>query len=162
MNEIVVRDASPAEAPFIAQMICRMVTDMASYGGHAPAMPESASQKMQTMVTDALRSADTKYLIAESIKGEPLGVTGGELITLGGAFATKRTIHIHVVYVIPQFRRGGIATALLTRILDWGRERGAEQCTLNVLANNPARSLYDKHGFSTFELKLVRSLQSKD
>jgi GNAT superfamily N-acetyltransferase len=51
---------------------------------------------------------------------------------------------------------------LLDRILDWGRAVGAEQCMLNVLANNPARSLYGKIGFSELELKLVRSLQSGD
>src|SRR5207244_1163214 len=101
-------------------------------------------------------------LIAESADGDPLGVTGAELITLGGAFAPKRTIHVHVVYVLPKYRRGGVASALLRRILDWGRAVDAELCTLNVLANNPARSLYDKNGFSEFELKLARSLLSGD
>jgi GNAT superfamily N-acetyltransferase len=162
MNEIVVRDASADDAPLIAQMIRRMTEDMASYGGRAPATENAAWQEIEAMVADELKGGNNKYLVAEFTNGAPLGLTNAELITLGGAFAPKKTIHIHVVYVYPQFRRRGIATALLTRILDWGRELGAEQCTLNVLANNPARSLYDKHGFSTFELKLVSSLQSGD
>jgi GNAT superfamily N-acetyltransferase len=66
------------------------------------------------------------------------------------------------VYVLAQYRRGGVASALLRRILDWGRTVDAEQCTLNVLANNPAKSLYDKNGFSEFQLNLVRSLRSGD
>jgi GNAT superfamily N-acetyltransferase len=162
MNGIVIRDASTDDAPFISQMIRRMTEDMASYGGHAPATEKAAWQKIEALVADELKGSNNKYLIAESANGDPLGVTNAELVTLGNAFAPKRTIHIHVVYVLPPFRRSGVAGSLLVRILDWGRAVGAEQCTLNVLANNPARSLYDEHGFSPFELKLVRSLQTGD
>jgi GNAT superfamily N-acetyltransferase len=159
---IVIRDASTDDAPLISHMIRHMTEDMASYGGHAPATENAAWQKIEAMVADELKGGNNKYLIAESTNGDPLGVTNAELITLGGAFAPMKTIHIHVVYVLPPFRRGGVAGALLDRILDWGRTVGAEECTLNVLASNPARSLYDKSGFSEFELKLVRSLQSGD
>jgi len=162
MIGIVIRDASADDAPFISQMIRRMTEDMASYGGHAPATENTAWQKIEAVVADELKGGINKYLIAESASGDPLGVTNAELITMGGAFAPKKTIHIHVVYVLPPFRRSGVASALLSQILDWGRAVGAEQCTLNVLANNPARSLYDKIGFSEFELKLVRPMQSGD
>jgi GNAT superfamily N-acetyltransferase len=85
-------------------------------------------------------------------------VAGAELITLGGAFATKKTLHLSVVYVLPQFRRGGIGGGLIAEILDWGHASSAEQCSLNVLSGNPAMSLYARHGFSVFEVKMVRSL----
>ena len=162
MTGIVIRDASTDDAPLISHMIRRMTEDMASYGGHPPATENAAWQKIEAMVADELKGGNNKYLIAESANGDPLGVTNAELVTLGNAFAPKRTIHIHVVYVLPPFRRSGVAGSLLVRILDWGRAVGAEQCMLNVLANNPARSLYDEHGFSPFELKLVRSLQTGD
>ena len=162
MNEIVVRDASRDDVGFIVQMIRRMLADMANYGGHAPATDQAAWQNMADGIGDALQGGNTKYAIAESADGEPLGVAGAELITLGGAFAPKKTIHIHVVYVLPPFRRKRIANTLLARTLDWGRAAGCEQCTLNVLDNNPAKSLYLKTGFAVFELKLVRSLQSGD
>jgi GNAT superfamily N-acetyltransferase len=162
MNGIVIRDATTDDAPLISQMIRRMTEDMASYGGHAPATENAAWQKIEALVADELNGGKNKYLIAESASGDPLGVTNAELITLGGAFAPKKTIHIHVVYVLPRYRRGGVASALLGRILDWGRTVDAEQCTLNVLANNPAKSLYDKNGFSEFQLNLVRSLRSGD
>jgi GNAT superfamily N-acetyltransferase len=162
MNEIVIRDATHNDVALIAQMIRQMVEDMASYGGHAPATDKAALQKMEAMVADEIKGSANKYLIAESANGEPLGVTNAELVTLENVFAPKKTIHIHVVYVLPKYRRRGIASALLRRILDWGRAVDAELCTLNVLANNPGRSLYDKNGFSEFELKLARSLRSGD
>ena len=162
MDEIVIRDASHDDVPLITQMIRQMVEDMANYGGHAPATGKAALQKIEAMVADELKGGANKYLIAESARGEPLGVTNAELIALENVFAPKKTMHIHVVYVLPQYRRGGVASALLRRILDWGRAVDAELCTLNVLANNPARSLYDKNGFADFELKLARSLRSGD
>lgn len=162
MKEIAVRDAGRDDVEFIVQMIRRMLADMATYGGQAPATDEAAWQKMIGVIGDALQGGNTKYVIAESANGDPLGVAGAELITLGGAFAPRKTIHIHVVYVLPQFRRGGVASALLASMLDWGRAVGGELCTLNVLENNPARSLYAKNGFSVFEVRMMRSLQSGD
>jgi GNAT superfamily N-acetyltransferase len=160
MNEIVIRDAGHDDVPLIVQMIRRMIEDMACYGGHAPATEEAASRDLAATVAEALRGGRTRYQIAQSPDGESVGVAGAELITVGGAFAPKKIIHIDVVYVLPPFRRKGIASTLLARTLDWGRAAGCVQCTLNVLDNNPAKSLYAKSGFAVFELKLMRSLQS--
>jgi len=157
MDNIILRDARDGEAGFIVQMIRNMVADMAGYGGNAPATDNAAWEKVTAMVADDLRGTSVKYLIAETAGGDAVGIAGAELITLGGAFAPKKTLHISAVYVLPQFRRGGIGSALLTRLLDWGRTAGSEQCDLNVLTNNPAKSLYEKHGFSVLEVKMTRS-----
>jgi GNAT superfamily N-acetyltransferase len=105
-----------------------------------------------------LKGNNVKYLVAESANGEPIGVAGAELTTLGGAFAPKKTLHISVVYVVPLLRRGGIGGRLIAKLLDWGRAAGCELCDLNVLSGNPARSLYERCGFSVSEVKMVRSL----
>jgi ribosomal protein S18 acetylase RimI-like enzyme len=110
-------------------------------------------------MAEELKGDQCKYLIAESTNGGPVGAAAAELINLHGAFAPMKTLHISVVYVLPQHRRGGIGTLMLEKLLDWGRAAGARQCDLNVLANNPASALYRKHGFSVFEVKMVRPLQ---
>jgi GNAT superfamily N-acetyltransferase len=89
-----------------------------------------------------LSSKENNVLIAESADGEPIGVAGAELVTLAGAFAPKKTLHISVAYVLPQLRRGGIGGPLIAQLLDWGRAADCEQCDLNVMSGNPARSLY--------------------
>jgi GNAT superfamily N-acetyltransferase len=76
---------------------------------------------------------------------------------LAGAFSPKKTLHISVVYVLPQWRRGGIGGRLIAKLLDWGRAAGCELCDLNVLSGNPARSLYERCGFSISEVKMVRA-----
>jgi ribosomal protein S18 acetylase RimI-like enzyme len=157
MDNIILRDGRDGEAPFIVQMIRNMVMDMAGYGGNAPATDNTAWEKIVATIADELRGTSVKYLIAETAGGDVVGIAGAELVTLGGAFAPKKTLHISAVYVLPQFRRAGIGSALLTRILDWGRAAGSEQCDLNVLSDSPAKSLYERHGFSVLGLKMVRS-----
>src|SRR5262245_38168892 len=144
MGNISLRDARDDEAGFIVRMIREMVTDMAGYGGNAPATDNAAWEKIVATIADELRGTKVKYLIAETVSGDAVGIAGAELITLGGAFAPKKTLHITAVYVLPPFRRSGIGGALLTRILDWGRAAGSEQCDLNVLNDSPAKSLYER------------------
>ena len=83
MDKMTVRDARHDEAAFIVQMIRHMVVDMASYGGNTPATDGAAW-------AGELKGHNVKYLVAESANGEPIGVAGAELTTLGGAFAPKR------------------------------------------------------------------------
>jgi GNAT superfamily N-acetyltransferase len=158
MDQMTVRDARHDEAAFIVQMIRHMVVDMAAYGGSAPASDDTAWEKIAVAIAGELKGNDVKYLVAESTNGEPIGVAGAHLTTLGGAFAPKKTLHISVVYVLPQLRRGGIGGRLIAKLLDWGRAAGCELCDLNVLSENPARSLYERCGFSVSEVKMVRSL----
>src|SRR4051812_27686158 len=58
-------------------------------------------------------------------------------------------LHINNLAVAPPFRRSGVATALLTRVLaDWAK-LGAGRATLEVRrSNDAARLLYERLGFS--------------
>lgn len=160
MVELTLCDARPDEAGLIVRMIRRMVADMASYGGHAPARDDASWDKMTAEIAKDLGGPRSKFVIAQSRDGEWLGVAGGELITLGGAFARKETLHISVVYVEPQIRRSGIARRLIDALLTWGRASGATECDLNVLRKNPALALYEKLGFAVFEVKMVLPLRA--
>src|SRR5215467_13742938 len=111
MDRIAVRDARHDEAEFIVQTIRQMVTEMARYGGYAPATEAEAWEKLGSAFTTDLQGENSKYVIAETENGDRIGVAGAELRTLGGAFAPKRTLHISVVYVLPSLRRHGIGGA---------------------------------------------------
>jgi ribosomal protein S18 acetylase RimI-like enzyme len=158
MSEIVIRNASRDEATTVVQMIRLMVTDMESYGGYTTATEDSAWEKLATGIAEELDDENFKYLIAEANDRGIAAVAGAKLVILSGAFAPRKTAHISVVYVRPQFRRRGIGNALTERMLEWGASAGAVECDLNVLLNNPAKALYHKHGFSAHQVKMVRSL----
>jgi ribosomal-protein-alanine N-acetyltransferase len=58
-------------------------------------------------------------------------------------------LHINNLAVAPAFRRTGVATALLARVLGDGVTLGASRATLEVRrSNDPARLLYERFGFS--------------
>jgi ribosomal protein S18 acetylase RimI-like enzyme len=63
--------------------------------------------------------------------------------------ATKLGVpEIQDVWVLPERRREGVATALSRSAEDEARQRGAESISLSVgAANEPARALYERLGF---------------
>lgn len=70
-----------------------------------------------------------------------------------------RHTHIFLLYVMPEFRRQGIGSALMHLAEDWARARGDRQLGLQVFQNNhSAVSLYHKLGYQTQSLWMVKSL----
>jgi ribosomal-protein-alanine N-acetyltransferase len=58
-------------------------------------------------------------------------------------------LHINNLAVLPEYRRAGVATALLERVLEHGAASGAQRVTLEVRrSNDPARLLYERFGFT--------------
>ena len=74
-----------------------------------------------------------------------------------GAISFKRaggTVDIHRLVVAPAAFRGGIATALLDALE--ARERDATHWTVGTgAANAPARTLYERRGFTATEERVV-------
>lgn len=70
-----------------------------------------------------------------------------------------RHSYVLVLYVTPEHRRKGIATALLKQAQAWAQARGDRQIGLQVFADNPsAIALYRKFGFQTHSLWLTKAL----
>ncbi|MDB9528569.1 GNAT family N-acetyltransferase [Oscillatoria sp. CS-180] len=70
-----------------------------------------------------------------------------------------RHSYVLMLYVAPEHRRQGIATALMHHAQDWANARGDHQIGLQVFANNPgAIALYRKLGYHTHSLWLTKPL----
>lgn len=73
---------------------------------------------------------------------------GGRLLGYAGMQAVLDEGYISNIAVAPESRRLGIADALLSALIDFGRAGGLSFLTLEVREHNaPAISLYSKHGF---------------
>jgi GNAT superfamily N-acetyltransferase len=69
-------------------------------------------------------------------------------------FACQDLLNIHDFTVIPEYRRKGIAGALLAYIEQYAKEKKYCKVTLECLENNlPAKNAYLKHGFKPYELR---------
>lgn len=67
--------------------------------------------------------------------------------------------YVLALYVVPEHRRRGIATALLQHAQDWAQARGDRQIGLQVFAENEAAiALYRKLGYQTHSLWLNKPL----
>lgn len=74
----------------------------------------------------------------------------------------ERHTHIFLVYVMPEYRRRGIGSALMRHAEAWARKRGDRQISLQVFcANQPAIDLYGKLGYKSLSTWMVKPLSSE-
>lgn len=93
----------------------------------------------EEMLSEELRNGHARYLVAEGEKGIVLGYAGLQTVLDEG--------YITNIAVSPQFRRRGVADALVSDFCRLGEEKLAF-LTLEVRASNEnAIALYQKHGF---------------
>lgn len=72
-----------------------------------------------------------------------------------------RHAHIFLLYVAPEHRRKGIATALMKYLESWAAARGDRQIGLQVFqTNNSALNLYQQLGYQTQSLWMAKPLNS--
>ncbi len=73
---------------------------------------------------------------------------GGKIAGYGGITVAAGSADIDNIAVTEPFRHSGVGTALLSRLCETAKERGAEKVFLEVrVSNSPALSLYLKNGF---------------
>lgn len=58
-------------------------------------------------------------------------------------------LHVNNLAVLPEYRRSGVGSTLLSYVLREGAKLGARRATLEVRrSNDPARMLYERFGFT--------------
>ena len=68
--------------------------------------------------------------------------------------------HIFLLYVAPEHRRRGIATALIGLVETWAIDKGLGEVTLQVFqSNSSALNLYNQLGYQTQSLSMVKPLK---
>jgi GNAT superfamily N-acetyltransferase len=71
-----------------------------------------------------------------------------------------RHAYIFLLYVHPDYRRRGVGSALLHHAEQWAAQRGDRQIGLQVFCKNqPAVNLYQKWGYQTQSLWMVKTLE---
>jgi len=160
MNCIIIREATAQDAPVIAGFLRLMLEEMASMGGHDVSRSNEEWAHIEKGLRDEIGSKDHMYLLAcpTGSQAAPIGLAEARVVSPASVFEPKRILHLHAVHVLEMHRRRGIGQTLLEAILDWGRRSDCVEAELNTLVRNPARSLYEKIGFSEFEIKMVRRL----
>ena len=129
---VVIRPAQPADAASVAHLIEEVWAGRPYFGG-------------LTVERTALWLEKTDpelFLLAEAAR---------QLIGLAAAKINERVVEIDDLGVLPTWRRHGLATGLMTELLDRIGNRTALPVRLLTEAHDPsgARALYERLGFTT-------------
>jgi ribosomal protein S18 acetylase RimI-like enzyme len=113
-------------------------------------------QECETALTRLLKFESVRFLLAG--QGEAfLGFTA-----LSWGFSTTKgqpILYVQDLFTLPEYRRRGVATALLHRAIAIAREGGAHRLQLLTDGENvSARALYASRGFEWFPRKAVYML----
>jgi len=145
MIEIVrARYDDPAHAAALVDLLDHYARDPAGGG-------EPLSDFARVNLIDELATRPFIFSVLAFDGDTPVGLVNA--IEGFSTFACKPLVNVHDVVVASSHRGRGIAARLFAEVEAIARERGACKLTLEVLAGNAsARSLYQRLGFSAYQL----------
>jgi ribosomal protein S18 acetylase RimI-like enzyme len=158
-HNVSIRQAKAADVSTMVEFLRRMLADMAAAGGYPVATEPEHWTDVEREFQGHLQAPGCLHLLAE--KADTTGTVGWAFARSAErdpVFEPARVLHISALYVSPSYRRQGIGRALLAKVLEWGHNIDCTEAELNVLVDNPARSLYQQLGFREFEIEMTRKL----
>ncbi|HYG74965.1 MAG TPA: GNAT family N-acetyltransferase [Planctomycetota bacterium] len=130
---------------------------------HAEAVRElTSAYSMDEMGNGKPLPADVLERLIPALRAHPttvifLAYSGPQAVGIAtcfigfSTFAARELINIHDLAVLGTHRGRGVGRALLKAVEDYARRRGCVKVTLEVLENNPARTLYEAAGFKQMD-----------
>ena len=106
------------------------------------------------MCSSDLNSSWSAAQFREELAGVPktrryiVANDGATIVGYAGIALAGEVADIHTLTVIPEFRRQGIATSMLSDLEAWAESKGVEAVMLEMReGNNEAQPLYEKAGY---------------
>lgn len=108
-------------------------------------------------IAQAVEHPAAVVMVAEETSGDKpvmIGYTVGMLQEPPPIFEAELYTFVSDLFVQPEYRRQGIATALVERVRGWGWVKGVTRISLVLPVNCPAQGLYAKLGFKPIQTML--------
>jgi ribosomal-protein-alanine N-acetyltransferase len=100
---------------------------------------------LEMFLAELTQPETRRYVVAES---------GGAFGGYAGLWCVETIGDVQTIAVVPEFEGRGIGSALLTRLIDEARRRGAADVLLEVREDNPrAQQLYVRFGFEQIHVR---------
>ena len=151
-----IREMTHEDIPTVVELLLGMLNDMAVLSEQVMALDNQAAAWLAGRARASLQDDQHTFLLADPAETvqPPVGVVEASIVQPHPVFAARQTLHIHSVYVLPRWRRQGIARQMMVEMLNWGRRQNCVDAELNVLAGNSALRMYERLGFSVFQLEM--------
>ena len=146
MTSYTLREATVADANQITHHRAQMFTDI---GKATPESIAAMAAVYPAWIQDQFAKDSYKGWFAQAPDGTTIGGAGVWLHSHvpNPSDPSPQIAHVIDVYVAPDFRRQGIARALMDTVVDWCAAAGYRVVTLN--ASNAGRPLYETLGFTS-------------
>lgn len=155
-----IRKLSHQEIEMIVEYLQAMLDEMASFGSHVFQDSDSGSNWLLDCIQSQIDSSDHLFLGVElnPASSQLIAILEASVANSPPVFLPKSSLHVHAIYVVPAYRRSGVARSLMEAAFQWGRDKGCTEVDLHVLQNSPAKSLYEGLGFEAFQIEMRRRL----
>ncbi|MBD2495420.1 GNAT family N-acetyltransferase [Nostoc sp. FACHB-280] len=156
-----IRKLSHQEIEIVVEYLQAMLDDMTSFGSHYVFQDsDSGSNWLRDCIQQQIDSPDHLFLgiQLDAASSQLIGIIEASIANLLSVYLPKSSLHIHAIYVVPTYRRSGVARSLFEAAFQWGRDKGCTEVDLHVLQNSPAKSLYEGLGFEAFQIEMRRKL----
>ncbi len=159
-RQVAIRPAAATDAPIVVQYLRDMLQELASMGGHPVSRNADQWAHLLHEIQGGIQEPSQLHLLAETVGSVPalVGWAYARLVDREPVYEPERVLHISALFVYGPYRREGIGRALLEALLEWGRDSACVEAELNVLVGNPARTLYERLGFSASRVKMALKL----
>jgi ribosomal protein S18 acetylase RimI-like enzyme len=156
---MLVRMATLEESERVAQLFHDLSLHHASYHPLYHLKEDSYDLSLAYIKGKIERSTSGDGLVLVAEEEEIVGFLTCSIIDNCPNTEIRKMGHIGEVYVIPAYRRRGIAAAMMKEALKWMKERNVEYAELNVVVQNAAAiKAYMEMGFKPNQCNLVQKL----
>lgn len=142
-----IRSATLEDIGFIKQ---HLTDSWVEHAKHEPDLLEEESMKIADVegyYRAALRSPDSFVFVAE-VDGHIAGTIRADIQDIPKFFKHNKILYIDDVCVAPEYRKAGVAKALLLEVEALAKKRKIRRLQARVYAfNTPAQKLFEKAGY---------------
>jgi GNAT superfamily N-acetyltransferase len=161
-KQYVVVKAQPRDAPELAVLENALSLDQQALKPRALAKKFPLARNLRAVqereVRALLRSRrSVVFKAVDSRNGAIIGFLVGDERLHRPRFARRRYAHLYALFVLPAWRREGVAAALFAAFERWAKARRLSEVSLKVCSRNAAgRAFYERMGAKCFWLELKK------
>lgn len=144
MDYILYSEATAADCKHLAKYRIAFLTEL--MGPQTDECVQTVTKELENYFSRAIDDKEYVGWLARH-NGEIVGTGGMALRAQPGNFRnpTGRTGYIMNMYTVPAYRKQGICSALLAKLVDAGKAMGID--TFELHATTDGAPVYEKHGF---------------
>lgn len=153
-ESLVIRNATPADLEGVAPLWHALYAQQRREGMQVEVSPDGHRRWVESLTPVLGRFA---LVVVAEADGRLIAFVAGRIRSLPLYFGGERAGFVSEGYVEESYRRRGIGTLALERVLTWFEEQQIRRVELQVVVNNDdARRFYRRHGWSEELLQLVK------